>query len=133
MKELMAAHWEEIASHQDIRTLKPNVDVFTKMEEQGRLFTLFVMDGEEIAGYSVNILAEHLHSDTLYAQNDAVYVSPAYRRSGAGIRLMKATERAAKEHGAQLLFWHAKQGSRLESVLGRMGYGVLDVIFSKEL
>lgn len=133
IQALMEDHWKEVASHQDIRRLKPNTEAFRILEEKGKLLTLFVMDGDLIVGYSVNILVDHMHSDTLVAQNDAIYVDPAYRKSGAGIRLMKVTERAAKDCGAKLLFWHSKPDSRLDTVLDRLGYGVMDIIRSKEL
>jgi hypothetical protein len=32
-----------------------------------------------------------------------------------------------------MIVWHAKQGTALEAILPRIGYGVQDILFSKEL
>ena len=96
---------------------------------------LAAYDGDEVVGYAVSIIApSHLHyADLCYVSNDALFVKKSHRGGSTGLRLMRETERIAKERGAKLVLWHAKEGTRLDALLTRLGYGVQDIIFSKEL
>ena len=49
------------------------------------------------------------------------------------MRLIKETERMAKERGVQLMLWHAKPNTALEKMMPRLGYGVQDIIFSIQI
>ena len=98
------------------------------------LFALSAYVGDRLIGYSVNFLMRHLHyADLVYAQNDLLFIDKDYRASRAGLALIRATEAHAKAKGAQMLIWHAKPGTALEALLPRMGYGVQDIMFSKEV
>lgn len=131
---LFQAHWEEIALNKGLMVLKPDVHRYRLMEESGTLFAIGVFIGDHVVGYSVNFVMPHLHyADLLYAQNDLLFLERAHRASGAGMALIQATEREAKARGARMLIWHAKPRTALEAVLPRVGYGVQDIMFSKEL
>lgn len=134
LSALFDEHWQEVGSHKNVRTLSIDTGKYASLEAAGTLFALFVLDGDQVVGYSVNFITTGPHaSGTIYAQNDALFVQPAYRKRMAGVRLMQATERAAKAHGAKLMVWHAKEGTGLGPLLQRLGYGVLDVLYSKEI
>lgn len=131
---LLRAHWEEIARNKDVMVLKPNVPVYQALEAQGLLIGLMAYDGDNLVGYCVSILQlGHLHyADLKTAVNDVLYVDPAYRgASRLGLRLISETERIAKERGAQLVLWHAKEHTALAGVLPRLGYEVQDVVYSR--
>ena len=135
MQEIMRDHWAEVGSHQGVRALNIPADKYADLESRGMLLSLFALDERgEIAGYSINIVAMNMHSaDTCYVQNDALFLSNAHRKGFAGIRLMKETEKAAKARGAKLMIWHAKEQTGLDRLLPLLGYGVLDVMYSKEI
>jgi GNAT superfamily N-acetyltransferase len=115
--------------------LKPDLDRYAQMEADGALMCLAVVDPDNaIVGYSVNFVGPHLHyADLIVCNNDLLFLREDLRASKVGMRLMRETERAAAERGARLMLWHAKEGTALASILPRMGYGVQDIIFSKEL
>jgi hypothetical protein len=66
-------------------------------------------------------------------QNDLLFVRKSHRRGMTGMRLITATERAAKERGVKMMLWHAKPGTTLDRMLPRLGYGIQDVIYSQVL
>lgn len=131
---LLEMHREELATNKQLMVLSPDVARYTALEESGVLFALVMrLDGKAI-GYSVNFLSSHLHYSALvYAHNDVLFLHPAYRSGDLGRQLLEATEVESKERGAQMLIWHAKKGTALERILPRWGYGVQDILFSKEL
>lgn len=130
---LVLEHWDEIARNKEVMVLKPNIPVYRALEEAGALIGLGAFDGEAMVGYCVSIISNHLHyADLVYTSNDVIFISATHRGSSAGIRLMRETERIAKERGSQLMLWHAKPGTALVEILPRMGgYIVQDVIYSK--
>ena len=133
-QQLFAAHWDEIALNKGMMVLKPDVERYQALEASGVLFALSAHVGDRLIGYSVNFLMRHLHyADLVYAQNDLLFIDKDYRASRAGLALIRATEAHAKAKGAQMLIWHAKPGTSLEALLPRMGYGVQDIMFSKEV
>jgi GNAT superfamily N-acetyltransferase len=131
---LLRLHRDELATAKHLMALAPNVEAYCALENTRSLLALVAYAGEEIAGYSINFIGAHLHYSGLrYAHNDALFVAPAFRGGRLGVRLMRETERLAKARGARMMMWHAKPGTVLEGMLPRMGYGVQDVIYSKEI
>lgn len=132
--ELFVAHYEEVALHKDVMKLSPDWDRYFALQESGNLILIAAWVGSTLVGYSVSFILQHPHYSTLtFAQNDLLFVAEEYRRSRVGLQLIKATEMTARARGAKLLTWHAKQGTALEAILPRVGYGLHEIIFSKEL
>ena len=132
--DLLREHWLELAKNRELMVLKPDAARYKAMEKAGIVLALGAFDGDVMVGYSVSLLGPHLHyADLVFAQNDVIYVAQAYRNGRTGIRLIQAAEAQAKARGARMLVWHAKQGTALDSLLPRLGYGVQDILHSKEL
>lgn len=131
---LFAEHWQEIALSKHLMVLKPDSARYMAMEQAGMLLALGLWRGDELVGYSVNFIMQHLHyADLCVASNDLVFVAAQHRNSRAGLMLIRETERHCKERGVQMLTWHAKQDTPLAHLMPRIGYGVQDIIFSREL
>ena len=133
--DLFAEHWDEIALNKQVMALKPDAARYEAMEASGALFILaaFNQDGV-LVGYSVNFVMRHLHyADLCVASNDLLFVSKEHRHGRLGLQLIRATEAHAKEKGARLMLWHAKQNTPLADIMPRLGYGVQDIIFSREV
>lgn len=133
-QELFAQHWDEIARNKDVMVLKPDEAAYRRMEEAGSLLILAANKAGRIVGYSVNFVVRHPHyADLMVCQNDLLFIDQAHREGGAGIRLMRRTEQEGKARGCRLMLWHAKESTPLAAMLPRMGYGVQDVVFSKQI
>lgn len=131
---LLSEHWEESSKNKHLMVLNPDVMKYEVLESSGMLFTLFAYVDDELVGYSCNIIQKHIHySDLLCAYNDVLFVSKKYRDSPLGIRLIKATEKLAKEKGVHLMLWHAKDDTPLSKILPAMRCNLQELIFSKEL
>ena len=132
---LLEAHWHEIARNKQVMVLNPDRERYAQLQEQGALLTLAVLDPDgEIVGYSVNFFGPHIHyADLIVCNNDLLFLREDLRPSRIGLQLLKETERAATARGARLMLWHAKENTALAKIMPRMGYGVQDIIFSKQL
>lgn len=132
---LLKAHWREVARNKNVMVLNPDRERYEELDRQGGLLTLAVLDADnEVVGYSVSFIGPHIHYAALrVCNNDILFLREDLRNSTIGLRLLRETEKAAAEHGAKLMLWHAKQGTSLDKILPRQGYGVQDVIYSKEI
>ena len=131
---LQQEHWEEIARNKHLMVLAPDVDKYRAIEQAGKLFAVLAYDGDEMVGYSVNILDNNLHyRDLVQAQNDVLFVKQSHRAGRLFMRLREATLRMAAARGARLMLWHAKEQTPLADILPRLGCKVQDIIYSEEL
>ncbi len=131
---LLRAHRDELATAKHLMELAPHLEAYRALEQGGALLALVAYRGDEIAGYSINFIGPHLHYSGLrYAHNDALYVAPAHRGGRLGMALIRRTEALAQERGARLMMWHAKRNTALGKLLPRLGYGVQDIVYSKEI
>jgi len=131
---LFQEHYEEIALRKDLMELKPNWPLYDALDQSGSLFIYLAMQGDVCIGYSMNLVANHLHyADLKYSQNDVLFIKKEFRGGRIGLRLMKITEEHAKSLGCKVMLWHAKERTTLAALLPRLKYGVQDIMFSKEL
>ena len=131
---LFEDHWQEVAKNKKVMVLKPDYDKYRFLEESGIMRTLVAYEDGVVIGYSVNFIQPHLHySDLISCYNDIVFLSKEKRNSPVGLKLLRATEKAAKEWGADMMLWHVKEGTSIDSILPRLGYGVQDIVYSKTL
>ena len=131
---LLEAHREELTTNKGLMILKPDISTYEMLESKNALLSLGAFDGDEIVGYSVNIMAHNLHySDLMMCQSDVLYVREDKRQGPAGLKLMRETERLAKERGAQMMLWHAKPDTNLNALLPHLNYSVQETIYTKVL
>lgn len=129
---LFEEHYQELAIDKTLMVLKPDVERYKLLEQNGVMMILAAFVGGVMAGYSVNLITNNLHySDLKMCQNDILFVASAHRAGRLGLKLIKETERQAKQRGAGIMLWHAKPGTALEAIAPKLGYRVQDIMFSK--
>lgn len=135
VSHLLYLHWDEVAKNKALMQLRPDWHRYQDLEDADKLLVLYAFEGTELVGYSCNVIDYHLHYCALkVCSNDVLFVHPDHRGT-VGLRLIKETERIAKERHAELMLWHAKQDSQLDKLLRRKHerYAVQDVIYSTPL
>jgi len=86
------------------------------LQKQRTLMCLGAYLDTHMIGYSTTVLYRHGHHDTLIASNDSLYVDPNFRK-GAGLELIRQTEKHAQECGVDCMVWAAKPESSLDLIL----------------
>ena len=131
---LFDAHWHEVAQMRDLLVPRPDWARYEELEAAGALLLLAARERDRMVGYSASLLSRLLHyADVTACANDALFVESAGQ--GIGGRLMARTESEARQRGAQLALWHAKQGSKLDRMLSREGsaYSVQDIVYGRRI
>jgi len=130
---LLTAHYKEIAHHQDI-PLEPSIEGYQAAQDMGalRIFTARTRDEGDLVGYAVYFVRHNLHyRSSLQAAQDILFVRPDSR--GVGARLIKWCDEQLKAEGVQLVLHHVKAAHNFGPMLERMGYELVDLIYTKRL
>lgn len=131
---LLQEHYDEVAKNKDLMVLDPDWDKYFVLEEAGKLITVLAFEGSTCVGYCVSLLDTHLHyKGLLHSLNDVIFLHRDHRASSLGLRLIKQTEDEARARGAQLMLWHAKEGSALSKIMQAKRRPVQDIVYSHEL
>ena len=125
---------EELRVFSDLMSPNPSLPQYEALHKNGLMLTLGAFDGDKIVGFSINIISVAMHyAGTNLAQVDFIYLHKDYRSGRNGLKLIRATEDAARARGANILVFGAKEGTSLISLLPKLGYTISEVAFCKEL
>ena len=103
------------------------------LEDAGMLSVFAATEGDALLGF-ISVLATPLPRYTEpVAMCESFFVAKAYRRTGAGLRLLRAAERKAREIGSRGLIVNAPYSGRLFEVLPRLGYAEAARVFFKRM
>ena len=131
---MLPDHREELTTNKELMKIKPDMETYLVLQDKGRLLSVAVFDDDVIVGYSINIICPMLHyMDVITCQNDLLFLNMKYRRGAVGLKLMRETERLAKNRGCHMMTWHAKLDTTLFAILDRLQYCKQELIYSRVL
>lgn len=131
---LLQLHYEEIAPHQDIFKLNPNLAVYRRMDAAGSLCIVTARASGALVGYIVMMINRHLHyHDTLVATDDIHFIHPLYRKGSLGLRLIAAAEKEMIARKVKVMILRTKAASNHGLLFERLGFAPLDIVYSKAL
>lgn len=133
IKPLLQAHYEEIAKYKDI-PLEPDWELYKKVDELGimKIFTSRKEDDNSLIGYGIYFVKPHLHYTTcLLAQQDILFISPNHR--GSGMKFIMWCDEQLKTMGVNLVIHHVKATHNFGPMLERIGYELMDYIYSRRI
>jgi len=131
IRPLIIEHYEEIAHYQDI-PLDPDWDAYAAASRAGNIRVFTARAGGRLIGYAVFFVRMNLHyKSSLQAVQDILFVHPDHR--GQGLRLIRYADRYLKAEGVQVVYQHIKAAHNFGPALERMGYELMDLIYSKRL
>lgn len=107
---------------------------YHELESDHELVVLIATRDWAIVGFSVTVLYNPIHSDTvLVGVNSALFLQKEYRGGGLGSRLILATESAVRRQGAKMMSWRAKPGTSMAHVMDKAGYDVDYTTYSRSI
>lgn len=136
IEALAPIHWQEVATHKEVREYAPDWDGFKRAAAVDRLYCVTLRDGDKLVGYNIGFYMTEPHCKGRWvAQADAYFILPQYRALGARFMFLQ-TEKALRSHPthpAETIHYHAKPSNAAGLFLAAMGYDQTAVVFSKLL
>ena len=124
---LLDLHYKEIALNQDKIKLNPDWDVYSELEQQGKLKIFTARDNDTLVGYFVVVVGVNMHyKDHTFACNDIIYLHKDYRKGFAGIKLIKFAKKCLTEDGVSVLAINTKVHQPFDKVLERLGFNLIE-------
>ncbi len=112
---------------------KEKLEMYKALDNSGTLHCFCAMEDEKMLGF-VMLLAPILpHYGRLIAITESLFVAKAYRKSGAGLRLIRCAEKCAKELGSPAILSSAPLGGSLDKLLPRLKYTATNRAYIKDL
>lgn len=134
IEPLLEQHYAELTLDKDVIRLQPNWEQYQQLYNAGKLFALGAYYYDQLVGYSVFFLRNHIHySDAIIADNDVLFLAPAFRVGRLGIELLRRSEQHLQELGVTKITWHVKTSRDFRTILTRMGYVEEDIIMGRAL
>ncbi len=136
LSPLLEAHWHEVAHYDDI-PLAPDVDMYAKVEASGGLRVYTARRLGRLVGYLAVFVSPSLHyATTKMANQDVLFVDPAFRGSRCGVDLIRFAHGKLRDEGVVVLFQHIKHRSDINvgpMLVRLLGYEHVDEIYAVRL
>lgn len=104
---------------------------YKNLEALGTLHSFGAFEMDELIGYINVILPVLPHYDQMIAVSESFFVRKQFRKTGAGLRLLRAAERFSGEKGSPGLLVSAPIFGDLCDVLPHVGYTPVSAVFFK--
>lgn len=132
LPELLAGYAEE-SSIPEFGQASPDFEAYRQMEAAGALHVVGVFAPQLVGLAFMLVYGLPHYSGRRICTMESLFVLPAYRAGGAGLKLLRAAEARALELGATALMASAPIGGRLAKVLPRSGYRQTNEVFMRAL
>jgi GNAT superfamily N-acetyltransferase len=123
---------DEYAAESSIEGLphpKNKRETYEMLESVGALTVFGAYQDRHLIGFLTILLPIMPHYGEVVATTESYFVGADYRKSGAGLKLLRAAEVFAKEADAQGFLVAAPSGGRLAEVMPKLGYTESNRVF----
>lgn len=125
---LFAAHNSEVGSFPKI-ALDVNLPTLLKAEDEGRVVTLMAMDGDNVVGYDVFLVAPDVfHTTSMAATEIGIYMIPRFRGKNA----KKFIEWVDERLEADIVYRGTSVVKDFGPLLESCGYSKISSVYAKE-
>lgn len=123
-------HWLETEKHRHGFTLDPDYDRVRAAEREGRLVQFTIRHAGELVGNLRMYLSVSIHSRTLIAEEDTLYIAPEHRSGGfLPVRFMRYAERCLLDLGVREIRANSKLMNSADVLMRRLGYKAVAIQF----
>lgn len=130
----LADEYMRESANPEMGAVVPDIDAYQRAEAAGVLHFVGAYRGNDLVGYVVVAVNTSPHyQGKRVAVTESIFVASAHRRTGAGMKLLRAAEETAREAGAVALVVSAPIGGRLAQVLPRSGFRATNTFFFRGL
>lgn len=134
-RKCLHGQWIENGKFHDAVPLDPDVERYLTLDVANMLSMVVARDPDGyFVGYLLALVNHHLHhKGTLFAQIDAFWLKPRFRRGTNGLRLFTMFQAEAQRLGVSQIIGHSAQGTGPDSsaIYKALGWSQVETIFMK--
>lgn len=118
----LAKEYAEESRMEGWPTPEPDIETYKNNEASGMIAPIGVYSDDTLIGFALLMYFSNPHYGKMIGVTETLFVAKAYRKTGAGLRLISSIENIAKYIGCFALLISANAGSTLEKILLRKKY-----------
>lgn len=123
LHELHQQHWLETEKHRHGLAMNPDYDGMAAQELAGQMLQFTARHEAKLVGNLRMYVRTSMHTQTLYALEDTLYLAPDYRGGRNALRFMEYVERALRRIGVREIRADTKNTAPAGALLMKhMGY-----------
>lgn len=127
---------DEYAEEAKIVGLPPiniKVDLYQHYENMGAMYIIGAFFKDKLIGFAALLSPVLPHFSKLVTVGESLFVAKEYRKTGAGLKLIRASEDYAEKRGSPGLLLSAPTGGSLAELLPHAGYVETNRVFFKKV
>ena len=129
--DLLKDHQKEVSIFEG-EPLVPDWTVYKAMNSTGNVCVVTAHNDEgDIIGYTITVIARHLHYPFMIGTNDILYMAPKYR--GHAFKLLRFTERELKRRGVKYFSLSIKPHVDFRPLVEKLGYNLFEYQYIRRL
>lgn len=133
IKPLHQAHWKETEEHRHGLEFNPDYETFIKYERAGRCIVFTLRSGGRLMGNFALYLNKSMHTQTLFATEDTLFLVPEARKGRVAMRFIGYAEQALKQLGVREIDVSVKLVNKAGRFFQMIGYKHVENGLSKIL
>lgn len=131
IKEHIHATHDEVGPFKE-RKLSPDFDAYQTHADNGILAIFAAMDGDNLIGYAVFVLGNHIfYDDLILAQSDLIYIVPEHRGETSKEFIQFIDEKLYTDFGVDGIVISMTTKRNFSGLLEHLGYQTVGVVCSK--
>lgn len=131
LEPLHAEHWQETEKHRHGIAMNPDYEGMAERERAGRMLQFTVRKGGELVGNLRVYLKTSMHSQTMFAEEDTLYLRLAHRGGFLAVALLRYAEDALRAIGVREIRANSKLVNKADVLMRRLGYRAVAMQFVK--
>ena len=109
------------------------MEMYYTLEKTGSVQAIGAYCDDVLVGFVTVLLSVFPHCGVLMACTESLFVAKEYRKTGAGLKLIRTAENYVRQKGSPCLFVSAPFGGNLAEVLPHIGYVETNRVFFRNL
>ena len=109
------------------------MEMYYNLEKLGSLQAIGAFLDDKLVGFVTVLISIFPHCGVLMSVTESLFVAKEHRKTGAGLKLIRAAEEYAAERQTTCLFISAPFGGNLAEVLPHIGYVETNRVFFRKL
>lgn len=130
---LIKSHFQEVSYYSKSFPLNVNKEMYLGLDKTDSMRLFVVKSKGKCIGYSSYYLMRHPHVNILQAHQDAIYLSPDYRKHGIGKMLIQFADNLFKQLGVSVVFNSVTTKVDFSEMLLSMGYERAEQLYARKL
>jgi hypothetical protein len=134
LQNIFEKAWKELEFNNECLPLSIDNEYFDDMAKNDNLCIIVVRNNQNIVGYCVLIIGNHIHSkDSLTAYTSSYYLLPEFRKGYSGVKLFTFLQKVLKEKGINRIITTTKTQHDKSPIFKKLKWDKIETVYSKIL